>query len=90
MINSQNSMSIMSWNVAGELHMPKYITSGSNSPRFVQKAAFYLSPSLILILLYPHRMSSLVKYRAPCTLLISSWINGKGYLFFIIALLSQR
>jgi len=80
----------MSWNVAGELHMPKYITSGSNSPRFVRKAAFHSSPSLILTLLYPHRMLSLVKYRAPRTLSISSWINSKGYLFFIVASLSRR
>jgi len=70
--------------------MPKYMTNGSNKPRLVRKAAFHSSPSLILILLYPHQMSSLVKYLAPRTLSINSWINGNGYLFFIVALLSRR
>jgi len=68
--------------------MLKYMTKGSNRPRLVQKAAFYSSPSLILTLLYPHRMSSLVKYLASHTLSISSWINDNGYLFFIVTSLS--
>ena len=62
----------MSWKVAGKLHMPKYITKGSNSPQFVQKAVFHSFPSFILTLLYLYRMSSLVKYFAPHTLLINS------------------
>ena len=69
--------------------MPKYMTKGLNRPLLVWKAAFHSSPSLILILLYPHRMSSLVKYFAPCTLLINSWISGKGNLFFVVASLSR-
>jgi len=41
-----------------KLHMPKYITRGSNRPWLVLKAAFHSSPSLICTLLYPHQMSS--------------------------------
>ena len=62
---SQNTSSIMAWNVAGELHISKNITVGSKSPHLVLKATFHWSPSLILMLLYPHRTSSLVKYLAP-------------------------
>jgi hypothetical protein len=46
--------------VAGELLIPKNITVGSNKPLFVRNAAFYSSPSLILMLLYPQMMSSLL------------------------------
>ena len=52
--------------------MPKYITSGLNRPRFVLKAAFHLLSSHILMLLYPHWISSLEKYWAPRTLSINS------------------
>ena len=48
--------------MAGELHKPKNITVGSNSPRLVLNAAFHWSPSLIRILLYPAQRSSFVKY----------------------------
>src|SRR5258707_2631689 len=37
---------IMVWKVAGELHSPKNMMSGSKSPQFMEKAAFHLSPSL--------------------------------------------
>jgi len=43
----------MVWNVAGLLHSPKNITSGSKSPRFVRNAAFHSSPSFIWTLLNP-------------------------------------
>ena len=46
---------IMVWKVAGLLVSPKNITSGSNIPLLVWKAAFHLSPSLIHTLLKPTR-----------------------------------
>ena len=52
------------WNVAGELVSPKNMTVGLKSPIFVQKAAFHSSPSLIRILLYPHRTSIFEKILA--------------------------
>ena len=58
-ISSWKISSIMVWKVAGEFVRPKNITVGSNSPSEVLKAAFHSSPSSILTLLYPHRMSNL-------------------------------
>ena len=54
LIMSSNVMSIIDWNVAGELHIPKNITVGLNNPLFILKAAFHSSPCLIQMLLYPH------------------------------------
>src|SRR5262245_15109571 len=81
---------IIVWKVAGELVSPKNMTSGSKRPRFVLKAALNSSPSLMRILLYPHRTSSLVKYLAFCRVSMSSVIKGRGYLFLIVILLSFR
>jgi len=44
---------IMVWKVAGLLVILKNITKGSNKPWLVQKAAFYLSPGLMQMLLKP-------------------------------------
>ena len=41
LIISPKMSSIIAWKVAGELHSPKNITVGSNSPLFVLKAAFH-------------------------------------------------
>ena len=71
-------LSIMDWNVAGELHMPKNITVSLKSPLFILKAAFHSSPFLIHMLLYPHHTSSLVKYFAPFSLSMISKIKGRG------------
>ena len=73
---SSNVISIIDWNVAGELHIPKNITVGSNNPLFVLRAAFHSSPCLIQKLLYPHHTSILEKYLAPFNLSISSDISG--------------
>ena len=72
--------------MAGELHNPKNITVGSNNPILVLKAAFHWSPSLIRTLLYPHRMSNLVKYLAPEALIlfIMSEIRGRGCAFLTV------
>jgi hypothetical protein len=40
-ISCQNRVSIIVWNVAGELVSPKNITVGSKSPLFVLNAAFH-------------------------------------------------
>src|SRR5258708_35584736 len=60
-IKSQRISFIIIWNIAGELHSPKNMTVGSNSPQLVQNAAFHSSPSLICMLLNPHQRSSTVK-----------------------------
>src|SRR5258708_36740996 len=52
---------IIIWKVAGELVSPKNITVGSKSPSGVRNAAFHSSPSLMRMLLYPQRISNLVK-----------------------------
>ena len=44
-IISLKMASIIDWKVAGELHIPKNITVGLNSPLLVLKAAFHWSPS---------------------------------------------
>ena len=43
--------SIIAWNIAEELHIPKNITVGLYSLWLVLKAAFYSSSSFILTLL---------------------------------------
>src|SRR6266702_4682055 len=60
------------------------MTVGSNSPRGVLKAALYSSPSLIQILLYPQRISNLVKYLAPQSWSMNSGIRGNGVVFLIV------
>ena len=57
--------SIIDWNIAGKFVNLKNMSVGSNSPRFVWNAAFHSSPSLIQMLLYPHRMSSFVNIFDP-------------------------
>src|SRR6266481_2640900 len=52
---------IIIWNIAGELHSPKNMTVGSNSPQLVWNTAFHSSPSLIHMLLNPHQRLSTVK-----------------------------
>ena len=66
--------------VVGLFIRPKSLTMGSNKPWLVWKASFHLSPSLIHMLLYPHQMSSLVKYfnLASETLLRMLGIRGRG------------
>jgi len=60
LIISQKRLFIIVWKVAEELVSSKYITVGSYAPIYVVKAAFHSSPSLILILLYPHLKSNFV------------------------------
>ena len=49
---SLNESFMNRWKVAGELHRPKNITVGLNSPLLVMKAAFHWSPSRMQMLLY--------------------------------------
>src|SRR5271168_1475460 len=83
-IMSTKMASIIPWKVAGELHIPKNITVGSNNPLFVLKAAFHSSPFFIRTLLYPHLTSNFVKYFAPFSLSMISEIRGNGYAFLIV------
>ena len=78
-IRSLSRWFIMDWKVAGEFVKPKNMTVGSNSPRFVLKAAFHSSPSLIRTLLNPQRTSSLVNYLAPLSLSMISPMSRRGY-----------
>src|SRR5258708_32517226 len=59
-MKSQRILFIIVWNVAGELHSPKNMMVGSNSPQLVRNAAFHSSHSLIRMLLNPHWRSSTV------------------------------
>src|SRR6266446_6944966 len=61
-MKGQRMSFIMVWKVAGELHSPKNMTSGSKSPRFMEKAAFHSSPSLRWTLLKPQRRSKVVNH----------------------------
>ena len=81
---SWNRLFIIVWKVAGEFVSPKYITVSSYTPICVVNAIFYLSSSLILILLYLHLRSSFVKtflLPTPSRMLV---ISGNGYLFLIV------
>ena len=66
------------WKVAGELHIPRNMMFGSNSPSGVVKVAFHQSSSLMRTLLYPHCMSNLVKIDDPHNLLMRSEMRGRG------------
>ncbi len=70
---------IIIWKVAGELVSPKNITVGLNSPSGVKKAAFHSSPSLILMLLYPHLTSTLVNKVHPLRRLMTCGISGDTF-----------
>jgi hypothetical protein len=83
-ISSLKMSFIIVWNVAGKLVSPKNITNGSNNPRLVQNTAFHVSPSLMRILLYPHRTSIFEKYCASDSLSISLDMSGKGYQFLMV------
>src|SRR5258708_23051595 len=58
---------IIIWKVAGKLHNPKNMMSGSKSqsPQFVEKAAFHSSPSLSWTLLKP-QLSQLMMGCVTC------------------------
>ena len=59
-------------------------------PRFVRNAAFHSSSSFIWTLSNPHRTSSLVKYLAPLSLLMSLLMRGSGYLFLTVIAFRAR
>ena len=81
---------IIIWKVAGELVRLKNITSGSNSPSGVKKAAFHSSPSLIRMLLYSQRMLNFVNKVHPANRSTTCRINGDTFRFFFVHLLTGR
>ena len=81
---------IIAWKVAGEFVRPKNITRGLKRPWGVRNAAFHSSPSLILMLLYPHLMSNFVNRVHPANLLITWGISGDTFLFFFVYLFRGR
>ena len=64
--------------MVGEFDNLKNMTIGSNNPLDVMKVAFHWSPSLILMLLYPDRISNFVKMVASLTMSMRSDIRGSG------------
>src|SRR6266850_7895867 len=76
--------------VAGEFVRPKNMTSGSNNPSGVRKAAFHSSPSLIQMLLYPHRILNFVNRVHPISRSTTCGINGDTLWFFFVHLLMGR
>src|SRR5258708_40269910 len=89
-ISRQKIIFIIIWKVAGELVSPKNITVGSKSPLGVRNAAFHLSPSLIRTLLYPHRISNLVKRVQPARRSIVWGMRGDTLRFFWVHRLIGR
>ncbi len=83
-ICSRNMVSIMVWNVAGELVSPKNITVGSKSPIFVMKATLCQSSSIICTVLYPQWMLTTVISLVLLILSISWGMSGKGYQFLMV------
>src|ERR1700742_2558604 len=79
-ISSLNRSFIIVWKVAGLLHRPKNITSGSKRPRLVRNAAFHSSPSRIRTLLYYVVVSpSHVQLgEILCTLHLAHDVRNKG------------
>jgi len=69
---------IMLWKVASALEKPKYITVASKRPHLVINTVFYLFPSLMQTLLYPHLKSILIKIEALLSGSIKSAILGIG------------
>ena len=78
------------WKAAGELHMPKNMTFGSKSPLLVLKAPFHWSPSLIHMLLYPHRTSNLLNSSIPCKSSMHWARLGSGVTSFLVTALRGR
>ena len=64
--------------MAGELHIPKNMMLGLNSPSGVVKAVFQQSSGLLKTLLYPHHMLTLVKIDDPWSLSMRSEMRGRG------------
>ena len=83
----QKIVFIIIWKVTGELVSPKNIMVGSNSPSGVRKAAFHLSPGLILMLLYPQWTLTLVNNVHPASRSITDGISGETFLFHFVHLL---
>src|SRR6266436_4856772 len=86
----QKIVFIIIWKVAGEFVSPKNMTVGSNSPLGVRKAAFHSSPSLILMLLYPHLTSTFVNRVHPLSLSMTWGIRGDTFWFRLVHLLMGR
>jgi len=63
---------------------PKVITNDSKRPNGVLKAVFSISLGWICTLLYPHRMSNVVKNLAPSNLSTNLGIRGIGAAFFFV------
>src|SRR6266550_7958033 len=81
---------IIIWNIAGEFVRPKNITVGSNSPSGVRNAPFHSLPSLMRMLLYPHRTSNFVNRVLLLRRSIVWGMRGDMLWFFFVHLLIGR
>src|SRR6266478_3679910 len=81
---------IIIWNVAGELVSPKNIMVGLNRPSGVRKVAFHSSPSLILMLLYPHLTATFVNRVQPLRRSMTCGISGDTFWLHFVHLLMGR
>ena len=91
-LNRERCGPLKFWNVAGEFVSPKNITVGSNSPLFIENAAFHSSPSFMRILLLA---PSYVRFwedskRRWHDRLIHWWVRGSGYWFLMVVSLIFR
>src|SRR5258708_369398 len=82
-MKGQRMSFIIVWKVAGELHSPKNMTRGSNSPWFMEKAAFHSSPSFSQTLLKPQQRSKVVNHSTSRSLVSTSETSGSGWEFGI-------
>src|SRR5258707_3633823 len=83
-MKGQRMSFIIVWKVVGELHSPKNMTRGSNSPQFVEKAAFHSSPSFSRTLLKPQWRSKVVNHSASRSLVSRSETSGGRKKFFTV------
>src|SRR5258708_37753874 len=81
---------IIIWKVARELVSPKNMTVGSKSPSGVKKATFGLSPGLMRMLLYPHRISNFVKSVHPLKRSMVWGMRGETLRFLVVHLCTGR
>ncbi len=75
-MKGQRMLFIIVWKVAGELHSPKDMMSGSKSPWFMEKATFHSSPSLSQTLLKPQQRSRVVNHSTSHNLVSTLETSG--------------
>src|SRR5260221_8512556 len=88
-IKGQRMSFIIIWKVAGKLHSPKNMMSGSKSPQFMERATFHSLPSFSQTLLKPQWRSKVVNHSTSRSLVSTSETNGSGWEFFTMISFNQ-